>query len=132
MFQLKPIDEKLNYLHDKVNDLQIQINKLKNTSEDIRYYFVTEYTNLINIFFNLTKQQMSQQVPKKDRIGSSKLDLVISLLISLKRKSCETNEIDFSFLNNDRFKLTKKVIDLLYENETECKLEWNRLINDQY
>lgn len=132
MFQPKPIDEKLNYLYDKVNDLQIQINKLKNTSEDIRYYFVTEYTNLINIFFNLTKQQMSHQVPKKDRIGSSKLDLVISLLISLKRKSCETNEIDFSFLNNDRFKLTKKVIDLLYDNETECRLEWNRLINDQY
>jgi len=131
--RITTLENKVTYLYNSIQELKNLVIEMKFTKnpDDIREHCIINYPNLFNSLFFQTKDQLNYLVPKKDRIGVTKADLVVSLILSLKRKSLESNELDVEYLLLDKVKLNKIVLDEICENYLKVKEEWNKLLNDK-
>lgn len=121
--ELNDIKKEMKFLKEQNQKL---ISYLNSTSEGNLHKVL--YPTLYSSFFhNLTVSQLEGLVPKQDRVGTSKDELVVSLFNTLHRKTKEQKH-NFDEIYTDRFKFTVATLDSIDKNKTTCQKEWTSFI----
>jgi hypothetical protein len=119
---LKEKEDKIKELTDRIQILEQQHFASLSCNEKYQVFYQG-----FNDF--LTTKQLEYLVPKMDRIGSSKQELINSLFTTMKRKTAEY-DYDIDEIFSDRFKFTADLIEYLEVNRNDIVKEWGQIIKD--
>lgn len=119
---IKEKEDIIKNLFDRIEILEQQYSSLISLQEKYPFFY-NGFTDFLTI------KQLEYLVPKIDRIGKSKRELVESLFTTIKRKTADYN-YNIEEIFTDRFKFTVELINYLTMYNDEIKEEWKQLIKD--